>query len=134
MPGQMITLCGNVAMIEVDKDHLGLDDIPRLGFAGVQNRAGHDEEGHAGIGSPERLGFQFGGKIAIGFDEGRMRGPVGAALFGKCADRHPVLAMAEDDVGIETDHCQIRLNRGGAIDWLDHDQHRAFQAQKPHSK
>ena len=100
----------------------------------MQNRAGHDEQRHAGIGSPECLGFQFGGKIAIGFDEGRMRWTVGATLFGECADRHPVLAMAEDDVGIETDHCQIRLNGGGAVVRLDHVQHRAFQAQKPHSK
>jgi hypothetical protein len=104
MVDEMLALGRDVAVVEVDQHDLRLHDARRTRVAGRRNRAWRHEQRHAGVGGPGRLQRELGGQRVVGLQERGVRGAVVGALFGERSHRHPVLAIAEDDVGVDRDH------------------------------
>ena len=83
MAHQVLALGVDVAVVEIDEHHLGLNDVLGLGLARGGDGAGHDVERHAGIGRPIGLHRRLGGELGVGLDERGVRRPVGGALLGQ---------------------------------------------------
>ena len=131
---EMVPLGSNVAVINVDQNHLGLDHILGLGFTRRTDSTRNHEQCHATGRCPIRLQTKLAGEFSICGDERRVWRLVGTALFGQCTHRNPAVAIAEHHIDIGGDHCWIWLDRQLDDVLRRHDQHLSCHGQNRHSK
>ena len=114
MPDEVVELGDDVARIEIDQNRLHLQDVGGLGLAGLRNRSRHHIEGSALSCRPAGKGDGFFQQAVVDLDPGIVGTTVNPlALVDETAQRHPAIAIGEDDVEKDGDLLGIRLDVEG---------------------
>ncbi len=111
IPDQVVEFGRDIAGIEIDEHRLHLAHVGGLGLAALGHRSRYHIEGSTFPRRPTCKGDRLLQQAGIGFDPRVMRATVDPlALVDEAPQRHPAVAIAENDVEKDGDLLTIRLD------------------------